>query len=365
MSRTIYDFAVIGAGIAGASLAAELAPLASVVVLEAEDQPGYHATGRSAAFWDECYGGPDVVPFTLASGDFLHENGFLKQRGSLYIGREQDRGELDDFMRRFAKTGVSLQRLDPSALAQKAPILRSEWCDAIWEPACADIDVAGLHSHYLKRLSKAGGEVLTRAPLRSARLVGDVWRLDCGREEIRAKILINAAGAWADEVAVIAGARPLGLTPLRRTVLQLRVSPEAPATLPLVLDIGGRFYFKPENGRLWLSPHDEVPSAPCDAAPEEIAVAEAIDRLANVADIQIEQVERKWAGLRTFAPDRLPIYGRDRAIPQFFWFAGQGGWGIQTAPASARLAVQMLLDQPADAMTKGINAETYSPLRFG
>ena len=365
MSQTDYDFAVIGAGIAGASLAAELAPHARVVVLEAEDQPGYHATGRSAAFWDECYGGPDIVPLTLASGPFLRENGFLTRRGALYIGREQDRGDLDDFLDRFAQSGATLERLSQSALAEKAPMLRRDWCDAIWEPACSDIDVAALHNHYLKQLSKAGGELRTRAPLVSARLVDDSWRLDCGAEEIRAKVLINAAGAWVDEVARVAGVKPVGITPLRRTVVQLRVSPAASPDLPLVLDVGGQFYFKPENGRLWLSPHDEEPSVPCDAAPEEIAIAEAIHRLTSVVDFEIELVERKWAGLRSFAPDRLPIYGRDGAIPEFFWFAGQGGWGIQTAPAAARLAAQALLEQPADAMTKGINAQTYSPMRFG
>jgi len=365
MSQTDYDFAVIGAGIAGASLASELAPHASVLVVEAEDQPGYHATGRSAAFWDECYGGPDIVPLTLASGPFLRKNGFLTQRGALYIGREHESGALDDFMARFAQSGATLERLGASAISAKAPALRDEWCDAIWEPACADIDVASLHGHYLKLLSQAGGELRTRAPLASARLVDDCWQLECGGQAVRAKVLINAAGAWADEVARMAGVTPLGITPFRRTVVQLRVSPTAPANLPLVLDIGGRFYFKPENGRLWLSPHDEVPSPPCDAAPEEIAIAEAIDRLGNVVDFKIEHVERKWAGLRSFASDRLPIYGRDIARPKFFWFAGQGGWGIQTAPAAARLAAQALLEQPADAMTKGINAQTYSPMRFG
>ena len=365
MTQAQYDFAVIGAGMAGASVGSELAAHAKVVLLEAEDQPGYHATGRSAAFWEECYGGPEIVPLTLASGAFLRDNGFLTQRGALYIGREQDSAALDAFMDRFADSGATIHRIAGSALAEKVPQLRADWGDAIWEPACADIDVAGLHSHFLKRFHQSGGTLKTRAPLARARFNGDHWTLDCAGEQIQAKILVNAAGAWADQVADCAGVKPLGITPLRRTVVQLRVDPAAPADLPLVLDIGGGFYFKPDNGRLWLSPHDEVPSVPCDAAPEELAVAQAIDRFEKVTQWRIENVERKWAGLRSFAPDRLPIYGHDAGVPQFFWFAGQGGSGIQTSPAAARLAAQMLLGMPPDEMTASLQKETYCPTRFG
>ncbi|MEP5937135.1 MAG: FAD-dependent oxidoreductase [Erythrobacter sp.] len=365
MAAKIYDFAVIGAGMAGASLGSELAQHASAAVLEAEDMPGYHATGRSAAFWEECYGGPELVPLTLGSGGFLRDNGFLNQRGALYIGRQQDGAQIDSFLDRFSSSGATIERLSAEQLANKVPMLRSEWCDAIWEPACADIDVAGLHAHFLKQFKQAGGDLLTRARLQSAQFDGDCWTLVGGGQEIRAKVLVNAAGAWADEVAQIAGVKPIGITPLRRTVVQLRVTPTAPHDLPLVLDIGGQFYFKPENGRLWLSPHDEVPSPPCDAAPEELAVAEAIERLMAVVDIEVEQVERKWAGLRSFAPDRLPVYGRDRARPEFFWFAGQGGSGIQTSPAAARMASQMLLGLPVDQVTQNLQKDTYSPTRFG
>jgi D-arginine dehydrogenase len=175
---------------------------------------------------------------------------------------------------------------------------------------------------------------------------------------------VNAAGAWADDIARLAGARPIGIAPFRRTVAVLRVAPAAPADLPLVIDVGGSFYFKPDAGRLWLSPHDEVPSDPCDAAPEELDVAIAIDRFQNVTDWQIEAVERRWAGLRSFAPDRMPVYGFAPEADGFFWFAGQGGFGIQTAPAAARLGAQALLGQGPDAMTAGIDAAAYAPARF-
>lgn len=365
MTDKLYDFAVIGAGMAGASLAAELAPHASVLVLEAEDAPGYHSTGRSAAFWEECYGGPGLVPLTLPSGAYLREHGFLTQRGALYIGRAADKAKMDGFVESFAGTGVTIERLAPEGLREKVPQVREEWCDAIYEPACADIDVAGLHQHYLKALKQGGVDLVCRARVSELQREAGGWRIATERgETYRAAQIVNAAGAWADMLAGVAGAQPLGIAPLRRTVVQLRVGPEAPADQPLVLDISGGFYFKPDNGRLWLSPHDEIPSEPCDAAPEELDVAIAIDRFEQVADWRIEAVERRWAGLRSFAPDRLPVYGADPACAGFNWFAGQGGFGIQTAPAAARLASQQLLGLEPDALTRAIDPQAYSPRRF-
>jgi D-arginine dehydrogenase len=362
---THFDFAVVGAGIAGASLAAELAAHASVLLLEAEDRPGYHATGRSAAFWEECYGGPEIVPLTLASGPYLREHGFLSPRGALYIGRDSERALLDGFETRFGDTGAHFERLERGELARIIPGLRPAWTGAIWEPGCADIDVAGLHQHFLALGRQRGARLETRA--RVARLLGtgEGWEIRCedGRS-FSAGTLVNAAGAWADALAVTAGLPPLGIRPLRRTVAQLRTDPAPPADLPLVLDIAGQFYFKPEAGRLWLSPHDETPSEPCDAAPEELAVAEAIDRFEQVTDWKVLALERRWAGLRSFAPDRLPVYGRDPRLDSFAWFAGQGGYGIQTAPAAARLTTQLLLGLGRDEMTRALNAGLYAPDRF-
>ncbi len=364
-SHALYDFAVIGAGMAGASLAAELSPYASVLVIEAEDTPGYHSTGRSASFWEEGYGGPGVVPLTLPSGAYLRDHGFLRPRGGLYIGQAGDRAKMDDFVKTFDGTGVTIERLDRKELTARVPHTRKEWCDAIWEPACADIDVAGLHQHYLRALKQSGADLVCRA--RVARLEREEggWRITCETgQTYRAAKVVNAAGAWADSCAKLAGAQPLGITPLRRTVAQLRVAPAAPDDLPLVLDINGGFYFKPDNGRLWLSPHDEIPTTPCDAAPEEIDVALAIDRFQAVTDWRIEAVERRWAGLRSFAPDRLPVYGPDPEVDRFVWFAGQGGFGIQTSPAAARLGAQIMLDLSADAMTQAIDRQAYTPSRY-
>jgi len=365
MNGPEFDFAIIGAGMAGASLAAELSPHAQVLVLEAEDTPGYHSTGRSAAFWEECYGGPKIAPLTLASGGYLREHGFLRPRGALYVGRGEDREKMDAFVRRFDGTGVTIERIGREDLVARVPQIRKQWCDAIHQPACADIDVAGLHQHYLSALKRNGAKLECRARVVRLDKEDTGWRIEMqGGETRRARTLVNAAGAWADPMARLAGARALGIDPKRRTVVQLRVDPPAPDDMPLVLDISGRFYFKPDNGRLWLSPHDEIPSNPGDVAPEEIDVARAIDRLESVTEWDTKVLERRWAGLRSFAPDRLPVYGHDPEVEGFAWFAGQGGFGIQTAPAAARLGAQILLGQECDSMTRGIDAAMYSPARF-
>src|SRR6478609_6518564 len=201
---------------AGASLAAELAPHARVLLAEGEATPGYHATGRSAAFWEECYGGPGVVPLTLASGSLLRELGLLSPRGALYVAREGGGAEVDAFMARFAESGVHIERLARPALEQRIPGLRPEWTLAIAEPACADIDVAGLHQHYLAQAHRGGVELRASARLETAEREGEGWRLSFGRAgEARVRVLVNAAGAWADQVATLAGASPLGITPYR------------------------------------------------------------------------------------------------------------------------------------------------------
>lgn len=355
-----WDIAIIGAGMAGASLAAAIGPRARVVLIEAEDLPGRHATGRSAAFWSETYGGPAVQPLTTASGPALRDGGYLTPLGSLHIGRREDVGRIDRLLADFEGSGVELQRVDPAA---RVPGLRPEWAHGVWEPSCAYIDVAALHADYLAAAKAAGAALITDAALLTAERRDGIWRLETKAGPVRARLLVNAAGAWADTVAGIAGAAPIGIIPYRRTMMQLRTDPSAPASLPHVIDINGRFYFKPEaGGRLWLTPHDETPSVPCDIAPEEWDVAVAIDRLEKTVDWRVEAVERRWAGLRSFAPDRAPVYGFDPKTPGFFWCAGQGGFGIQTAPAGAALAAGLLLgekDVPA-----GVDAARYGAGRF-
>jgi D-arginine dehydrogenase len=367
-----FDVAMVGAGMAGASLAAELAGERSVLLIEAEEHPGYHATGRSAAFWSESYGGPLVQPLTSASGDFLaapppgfSDRPFLAPRGALHIADEAGRAALAALERAFAASTVPLIRLDRAALAGRIPGLGADWREALWEPSCADIDVAALHAAYLRQAKRGGVRLVTGARLERAEAGGCGWRLETAAGSFEAAVLVDAAGAWADAVARAAGVAPLGIRPFRRTIAQLRVSPPAPAELPLVIDAGGRFYFKPEaGGRLWLSPHDESPCEACDAAAEELDVAEAIDRLQRATDWKVERVERSWAGLRSFAPDRLPVYGFEPGRSDFFWFAGQGGFGIQTAPAAARIAAALLLGRAPDPLVADIDPRPYAPGRL-
>ncbi len=353
------DIAIIGAGMAGASLAAEVAAQASVLLIEAEDQPGYHSTGRSAAFWAESYGGPFIQPLTTASGPFLERHGFLKARGGLHIA---DPAGLDALAGLEAEFGerVGFERLDRAGLEALLPGLRRLWVAGLFEPSCRDIDVAGLHGFYLAQARRNGAKLMTGSEVGGLRRDERGWTVETSAGPFRAGLLVNAAGAWADRVAALAGAAPVGLQPYRRTLSQLRVDPPAPYDLPLVMDALERFYFKPEaGGRLWLSPHDETPCEPCDSAPEELDVAIAIDRLERTVDWKVERVERSWAGLRSFAPDRRPVYGFDPDVPGFFWCAGQGGFGIQTAPAAAKLAADLILGRTSD-----LDPTPYAPDRF-
>ncbi len=350
-----FDIAIIGAGIAGASLAAEIAAHRSIILIEAEEQPGYHSTGRSAAFWDESYGGPLVQPLTTASGPFLanppadfHDGPLMRPRGALHVGTHAQSGLASNMLADFARSGVDIEIADRAMVERIVPGIRSEWSQGLWEPACADIDVAALHGAYLRQAKRLGALLRCKARLESAEWRYGKWQLRAGAEDISAKYLVNAAGAWADDVAVLAGIKPLAIQPYRRTIAQLNVEPGAPADLPLVIALDGSFYFKPDaGGRLWLSPHDETATPACDAAPEEVDVAIAIDRLQQVVDWRVKRVEHKWAGLRSFAPDRLPVIGRDPDNAAFFWLAGQGGFGIQTAPAAAKLAASMFVNEVA------------------
>lgn len=365
------DIAIIGAGMAGASLAAALGGRAALLLIEGERRPGYHATGRSAAFWSESYGGPLVQPLTSASGPFLaspppgfSERPFLSPRRAVHIADAEGEATLEALRAEFEGSGVALDPLDRAALEGLIPGLKRGWDRGLMEASCTDIDVAGLHAGYLAAAAHQGAGLVTDARLLSAEREGGRWRLATTAGEIEAEIVVDAAGAWADEVARICGAAPLCIQPYRRTVAQVRIEPPASPDLPLVLDALGRFYFKPESGRLWLSPHDETPCPPCDAAAELWDVATAIERLHSVVDWRVERVEHSWAGLRSFAPDRLPVYGFDANVPGFFWCAGQGGFGIQTAPAGSELAAALLLGERPGPLAAGIDPTPYRAGRF-
>lgn len=362
MSRV--DVLIVGGGIAGASLGAEIAGRCSVLLVEAEKHCGFHSTGRSAAFWLESYGGPTVAKLSNASRGFLDnparefaERGFLRTRGDLHLTRD----ELSEF-----PSGIEARLIERPELERMVPGIKPEWRRALFEPGCADIDVAGLHCAYLRQFKGLGGEVRTDSALLTVRKIAGGWQAQLrDGSEIGAAVIVNAAGAWADSVAEACRVRLLQVQPKRRTMVQLRVARSGLRDLPLVDDSAGTFYFKGEGDRtIWLSPHDEIDTDPCDAAPEEIDVAVAIDRFQSVVDWPIEAVERKWAGLRSFAPDRIPVYGFDPDAAGFFWCAGQGGFGIQTAPAAAKLAASLLLGREPDPMVAHIDPQPFAPNRF-
>jgi D-arginine dehydrogenase len=365
----IYDVAIIGAGIAGASLAASLDPGMKVVLLDQEAQAGYHSTGRSASFWDECYGGPDVQPLTTASGPFLRDppasfsnSGFLTPRGVLYIGRTEDADALSLMEQRFADSKVELHRLSHDAVRDYVPGLKQNWTGGVYGPACSDIDVARLHAAYLAQGRRKGVQLSLQSLVKDIGWANGHWSLLTPFARIEARIIVNAAGAWADEVAHMAGVPPLTIKPFRRTIAQVRVDQPLSNATPLVIDINGGFYFKPEaGGRLWLSPHDENLSPACDAAPDEMDIAIAISRFEDALNCRVEAVEHSWAGLRSFAPDRLPVYGFAPDHPRFFWCAGQGGFGIQTAPAAAQLCAAMIC---GESTPEYLDASLYDPRRF-
>ena len=359
-----FDVIIVGGGIAGASLGAEIAAKRKTLIIEAEDHCGYHATGRSAAFYLESYGGPAVAKLTLASKQFLaqppenfSDRSFLRMRGDLHLTRD----ELPDL-----PASVESRVVERPELERLLPGIRAQWRRALFEPGCADIDAGALHAAYLRQFRVAGGTIATRSRLIEAERGGEKWKVRLADEStVTSSILVNAAGAWADGVAAAADVPLLGIAPLRRTMVQLRLGRSGMKDLPLVDSADGTFYFKGEtDNSVWLSPHDEIPSEPCDAAPDEIDVATAIDRFEQVVDWPVERVERSWAGLRSFAPDRLPVYGFHPNASGFFWCAGQGGFGIQTSPAAAKLAAAALLGEEPDASVSHIDPALFSPLRF-
>ena len=364
-----FDILIIGGGIAGASLAAAIGRRARVAILEAEDQCGYHSTGRSAAFWLASYGGPGVMPLTIASHPALesgwpaNERPWLRRRGALYLGDRDVRW--DEVASIVPAADPAARWIEGPELAAAVPGLKAPWVKALLEPSCADIDVAGLHQACLAAARRDGAEILTSTELEQAVFQSGRWTVATRAGDVRAPVLVNAAGAWADRVAQRCGVEPLGLEPRRRTMAQLRVGRSGLADLPLVIDAGGSFYFKGEaDSRIWLSPHDETATDPCDAAPEELDVATAIDRFQAVVDWPVEAVERTWAGLRTFARDRMPVIGFDENAPGYFWCAGQGGFGIQTAPAAAAIAAALLLGESLPEFVEAIDPRPYAPGRL-
>jgi D-arginine dehydrogenase len=371
----MYDFVVVGAGIAGASIAYELARRGRVCLIEAESRPGIHATGRSAALFAPSYGGREIRAVTPASPGFFDrppegfcEHPLLAPRGVLYIARADQCDRLQRMVDTIRASGGKVAAIDVEEGRAKVPLLREGYVAAAAVDADAmDIDVHGLHQGFLRGARAAGARLMTGIAATRIKRHDGVWSVELEEETISAPTLVNAAGAWADEFAAACGARRIGLEALRRTVLLV----DAPAGVdvrrwPAVIDTDEQFYFKPDAGQLLISPADELAQAPGDAQPDELDVAMGVDRVQAALDIDVRRVSHSWAGLRTFSPDRVPVVGFDAEVPGLFWCAGQGGYGIQTAPAMARAAAALALRDPlpADILAQGLSAGDVSPLRF-
>jgi D-arginine dehydrogenase len=375
MQDTHADILVIGAGIAGASVAAHLAETRSVILVEREERPGYHSTGRSAALFTEIYGNATIRALTRASRRFLFEppagfteNPLTRPRGCLYIATTGQLAALSEF-HALPDIAPATRTLDLGEAHELCPILRRDYvAGALLEPDCADIDVHGLHQGYLRLFKKREGRLVTHAPIRSLAYAKGVWSVQAGAENLTAGLIVNAAGAWADETAALAGIARVGLTPCRRTAMLVEAPPGMDVGgWPFVNDIDEQFYFKPDAGSLFLSPADETPCEPTDAQPEEWDIAAAVDRIERATTLEVRRLKARWAGLRTFAPDRTPVVGYSAAVPAFFWLAGQGGYGIQTAPALSRAAAALVLGLalPKDLAAEGLEAAALSPQRLG
>ena len=372
---TAADILVIGGGIAGASAAYELAAQAKVILLERESHCGYHATGRSAASFTENYGTAMVRRLAMAGRSFFEtppegfaEHPLVRPRGMITIARADQIDALDEELARAQRFVPSMRRMDVEEALSLVPVLRADYlAEAIFEPDSRDIDVHGLHQGYLRALKARGGVIVTDAEVETIERKGGDWSVRTRAGDFAGAHLVNAAGAWADEIARKAGAQPVGLIPKRRTAFTINAPAGAAiADWPLVNDVGAAFYFKPDAGQLLVSPADAAPSPPTDAQADEYELALGIDRLERATSIPVRKINRKWAGLRTFAGDGNPVVGEDPFIRGFFWLAGQGGYGFKTAPALSRIIAGLILTGalPAEATARGLTAEEMSPGRF-
>ncbi len=371
----MHDFIVVGAGIVGASVAYELARSTRVCLIEAEARPGVHATGRSAGLFAPSYGGREIRAITRASRAFFDhppsgfsEHPLLRPRGNPYIARSDQQERLEQMVAAIRASGGTLMLIDPSEALARVPLLRQGYLTgAAVDAAAMDVDVNALHQGFLRGARAVGAQLITASPVTEVQRRNGVWSIEVQGATVSAPVLINAAGAWADEIAVLCGAGGMGLQPLRRTAML--VDPPEGVDIqqwPAVIDADEQFYFKPDAGKLLLSPADETPSSPCDAQPEELDIALGVDRVQAALNLEVRRISHRWAGLRTFSPDRAPVVGFDAERAGFFWCAGQGGYGIQTAPAMARTAAALAKHEslPADIASQGLTAQDLSPSRF-
>jgi D-arginine dehydrogenase len=370
-----FDYIVVGGGMAGASAAYELAAFARVLLLEREESCGYHSTGRSAALYVETYGNRTVRALTTAGKAFylnpppgFTDHALLHPRGVMLIGRPDQQASLDAALAEVAGMRSNIRPISADEAYLRSPVLKPGYlAGAVLCPDAMDIEVNALHQGYLRGLKSRGGELRTDAAVQGLERQNGSWTATTKAGAFQASVIIDAAGAWGDEMAALAGVNPVGITPKRRSAILF----QPPAGVDTrkwhsVIDVDEQFYFKPDAGRIMASPADETPMPPCDVQPEELDIAILIDRLEQAADLPVRRIENRWAGLRTFASDKTPVVGYDPKAEGFFWLVGQGGYGIQTAPGISRLVASLVRGKgvPADMAELGVSEQALSPARF-
>lgn len=369
MAETIdTDVAIIGAGIAGIGVAADIAGDCRTLILEQESRPAYHSTGRSMAIFIRNYGNATIRALNAASAPLfdrpdpaLFASPLISRRGVLFVAEDSSLPHLEALL----AEADGLRAISPDEAFAKAPILRRELiAAAAYEDDAQDIDVHALHEGWMRKARAAGARILTDAPVLRAERGAGRWHIETPQGTITAATIVNAAGAWADRVAQACGLAPIGLQPMRRSVAVLPAPEGLDMTgWPLIDAVDETWYCKPEAGRLYVSPAEEIPVEPHDAYVDDMVLAEGLDRFCRATTYDLTRVERSWAGLRTFAPDRTPVAGFDRSAEGFFWLAGQGGYGIQTSPALSRLAGHLLRGREPEPALAAITA-ALSPNRF-
>ncbi|MEM7438595.1 MAG: FAD-binding oxidoreductase [Pseudomonadota bacterium] len=356
-----YDFAVIGGGIAGVSAAARLAPLGSVIVLEAEDALAYHASGRSAALYEPNYGAPTVVDLSLAGREFFETDsgGVLSPRGILMVCKP---GEEDTF--REESASFAMEEISVQDALKRVPIFdANRVVKAAFTPSAQDIDTDLLIQNFVRKLREAGGAVRTGLRITDIEKADTIWTLRADDDCVTARNVVNAGGAWADQVAVLAGMAPIGLQPMRRSVARIPAPNELDVTdWPMMFGVGEGWYAKPDAGQIIVSPSEEDPMDPFDAWADDMVIAGGLDRFSQVTNFEVSRVTSTWAGLRTFAPDRTLILGPDPADNSFIWAAGQGGYGFQTSAGASQLIADLVAGRASELSDKTVAA--LKPDRF-
>lgn len=365
-------FVVIGGGIAGVSAAAHLSPLGPVTLLEKESSMAYHTSGRSAAMLVENYGSDGARPLVKAARPFLEEpppgsvdHPLLSPRAVMWVSGPGTMSTLEARAETARERGARCELLGADEVTSHIPAMRSDWLEGgLLEPSGADIDVAGLHQAFVRIARTNSTEIVTDAPVTEIRHDRS-WVVRAGANAHEADVVVNAAGAWGDRIAEMAGVRPIGLRPMRRTAFMVPGGPES-ADWPMVVEANERFYFRPDGVQFLCSLAEEVPSDPMDARPRMEDVALAIERINEATTLDITTVNSQWTGLRTFAPDRDLVIGEDPDAPGFFWLVGQGGIGIQTSPAYGELLASLITgdDLPEHFIAAGVDPHFTSPARF-